>query len=141
MTTPNHVTIGTQRYNIQERHPNDDGGLSDALAYTLVESNLIVLNRDLPGDRKRAILIHEILHAIIYTFSRLDKPDKLETFDDWEHHFIAIVQEPLAMVIRDNPHLLTWLTQPYPASNRDDATNNNTSTATAADRNKKQNPR
>jgi hypothetical protein len=107
---PTTIKIGSQTYRIQLRSPKDDGGLSTALAYTLVESNLIVVSNQLPADRQRSVLIHELLHAVIYSFTRQDTPDKLETFDDWEHHFIGIVQEPLTMLLRDNPDLLTYIT-------------------------------
>jgi hypothetical protein len=107
---PTRVKIGTQTYRIQQRAPKDDGGLGNALAYTLVESNLIVISNQLPTDRQRSVLIHEIIHALIYSFTRQDTPDKLESFDDWEHHFIGIIQEPLIMLIRDNPDLIAYLT-------------------------------
>lgn len=110
MRTPTTIKIGTQTYRIQLRSPKDDGGLSTALAYTLVESNLIVVSNQLPADRQRSVLIHELLHAVIYSFTRQDAPEKLDTFDDWEHHFIGIVQEPLTMLLRDNPDLIAYIT-------------------------------
>jgi len=120
---PTRIKIGTQTYRIQQRAPKDDGGLGNAVAYTLVESNLIVISNQLPTDRQRSVLIHEIIHALIYSFTRQDTPDKLESFDDWEHHFIGIIQEPLTMLIRDNPDLIAWLTatdptQPTAADNK-----------------------
>lgn len=111
MRMPTTIKIGTQTYRLQLRSPKDDGGLTSSLAYTLVESNLIVLSNQLPIDRQRSVLIHELLHALIYSFTRQDTPEKLETFDDWEHHFIGIVQEPLTMLLRDNPQLIAYLTQ------------------------------
>ncbi len=125
--TPATIKIGSQTYRIERRAPKEDGGLSTALAYTLVESNLIVISNQLPTDRARSILIHELLHALIYSFTRQDTPDKLESFDDWEHHFIGIVQEPLTMLIRDNPGLIEWLTATDPTP------------PTAADHKQKQN--
>lgn len=110
MRMPTTIKIGSQTYRVQLRSPKDDGGLTTALAYTLVESNLIVVSNQLPADRQRSILMHELLHAIVYSFSRQDTPDKMETFDDWEHHFIGITQEPLTMLLRDNPDLTEYLT-------------------------------
>ena len=110
MKLPSKLRIGAQTYKVEERPQATDGGLTDALAYTLVESNLIVLRKDLPEDRKRSLLIHESLHALVYSFNRQDRQDKNEDFDGWEHHFIGIVQEPLLMLLRDNPELVQYLT-------------------------------
>lgn len=107
---PREVIIGAQLYRIIERSESEDGMLGEAYAYTLIESNLIVMRRGLPMDRKRSILIHELMHAIIFTFGRSDRVEKSESFDDWEHHFITLTQEPLLMLIRQNPELIEFLT-------------------------------
>lgn len=110
MPLPKTAKIGTQIYQIIERDPATDGGLTDALAYTLPQTNVIVLASNLPIQRQRSLLIHELLHALIYSFSRLDRSEKNDDFDQWEHYFIGIIQEPLTMLLRDNPALVTWLT-------------------------------
>lgn len=110
MKIPTKVRIGAQNYKVSERLQTEDGGLTDALAYTLVESNLIVVRKEMPEDRKRSILVHEIMHALIYSFTRQDRQEKNEDFDGWEHYFIGIMQEPLLMVLRDNPDLVAYLT-------------------------------
>ncbi len=108
---PNKVKIGTQIFQLVERETNYDAGLADTIGYTLPEVNLIVVRNDLPLQRKQAIILHEILHAMIYTFTRQDRIEKNDNFDDWEHYFIGIVQEPMIMLLKDNPKLLAWLTQ------------------------------
>ena len=108
MKLPEKVKIGSQLYTLSEREANYDTGLSDALAYTLPEVNLIVLRKDLPLERKQAIAMHEILHAIIYTFTRQDRIEKNESFEEWEHYFIGIIQEPMSMFIKDNPEFMKW---------------------------------
>lgn len=110
MKLPSKVKVGAQVYKVIERTQGEDGGLADALAYTLVESNLIVMRKDLPEDRKKSVLIHEIMHALVYSFSRQDRQEKNEDFDAWEHYFIGIMQEPFLMVLRDNPDLVSYLT-------------------------------
>ena len=110
MKLPKEVTIGAQTYRIVERPEAEDGMLGEAYAYTLVESNLIVMRRDLPLERKRSILIHELLHAVIFTFGRGDRVEKNESFDDWEHHFITLIQEPFLILLRQNPDLVEFLT-------------------------------
>lgn len=111
MKMPEEVKIGSQIYKVIERSADIDGGLSDALAYTLVETNAIVVKAGLPKQRQQAVLMHEIIHAMIYTFTRQDRIEKNDNFDDWEHYFIGIVQEPLIMVMKDNPQLVKYLTQ------------------------------
>lgn len=110
MKLPKQIRVGSQYYRIVERAPEEDGMLGESYAYTLVESNLIVFRKDLPLDRKRSILIHELLHALIFTFSRTDRVEKNDNFDEWEHYFIGLVQEPLTLLIRDNPELVEFLT-------------------------------
>lgn len=107
---PKDVLVGAQTYTILERNESEDGMLGEAYAYTLVESNLIVMRKNLPLDRKRSILLHELLHAVIFTFGRSDRVEKSESFDDWEHHFITLTQEPLVMLLRANPDLVEFLT-------------------------------
>jgi hypothetical protein len=107
---PSAVTVGSQVYRIVERTPGEDGGLSDSHAYTLNASNMICLSVELPPARKRSFLMHELLHAMIFTFSQSERNDKSENHDEWEHYFIGLVQEPLVMLLRDNPDLLEYLT-------------------------------
>ena len=109
MKIPKEILVGTQHYTVVERTPETDGMLGESYAYTLVESNLIVLRRDMPVSQKRKILIHELLHAIIFTFGRSDRVEKNDNFDDWEHHFITMTSEPLSMLLRNNPDLLDFL--------------------------------
>ncbi len=111
MKLPETVKIGSQVFTLSEREGNFDAGLSDTIAYTLPEVNLIVVRKDLPLQRKQAIVLHEIFHALIYTFTRLDRNEKNDNFDDWEHYFIGIVQEPMIMFLKDNPQFLKWLLQ------------------------------
>jgi hypothetical protein len=47
---------------------------------------------------------------MIFTFSQSERNDKSENHDEWEHYFIGLVQEPLVMLLRDNPDLLEYLT-------------------------------
>lgn len=109
MRVPKQVKIGAQIYRIIERSESEDGGLSDAYAYTLTAHNLIVLKKEGPADRKRSFLWHELLHALIFTFGE-HTAKNLETYDDWEHHFIYLLQEPLTMLLLDNPELVEYLT-------------------------------
>jgi Zn-dependent peptidase ImmA (M78 family) len=110
---PKKIKIGSQTYAIYERNINDDPGLSDAHAYTYTNGNFIVVNKDLNYQLQRRYLMHEILHAVIFVFGQTDKADKDErtdTYENLEHWFIYLLQEPLVMLLRDNPSLVNWLT-------------------------------
>ena len=52
--------------------------------------------------------MHEILHAVIFTFGDHTVKGN-ETFDDWEHHFIYTLQEPLTLLLKENPDLVAYL--------------------------------
>jgi hypothetical protein len=51
------------------------------------------------------------MHAIIGTFDTSVKPAKNADFQALEHYFIGILEDPLLMLIQDNPDLLDWLTE------------------------------
>jgi Zn-dependent peptidase ImmA (M78 family) len=110
---PKKIKIGSQTYAVYERNINDDPGLNDAHAYTYTNGNFIVVNKDLNYQLQRRYLMHEILHAVIFVFGQTDKADKDErtdTYENLEHWFIYLLQEPLVMLLRDNPSLVNWLT-------------------------------
>ena len=112
MALPKKIKIGSQTYAIYERAISEDAGLNDAHAYTYTNGNFIVVNKDLTLQLQRRYLMHEILHAVIFIFGQNDKADKDErtdTNENLEHWFIYLVQEPLVMVLRDNPGLVSFL--------------------------------
>jgi hypothetical protein len=39
------------------------------------------------------------------------QPKKDSSFETWEHYFIGIWEEPLLMLLRDNPKLVEWLVE------------------------------
>lgn len=109
---PTSINIGTQTYAIYQRSVSEDAGLSDAHAYTYTEGNFIVVNKELNPQLQRRYLMHEVLHALIFVFGQNDKSDKEErtdTNENLEHWFIYLIQEPLVMLLRDNPDLLDFI--------------------------------
>ena len=107
---PHIIKIGTQEWYIVEHTSKEDGMLyEDNYGYTLERRNMIVLDTDASDSRKRQVLMHEIMHAIRFTFFTGNKmPSKL-SFEDTEHYFIGMYEETLLMVLRDNPELLKYL--------------------------------
>jgi Zn-dependent peptidase ImmA (M78 family) len=109
---PTSVRIGSQVYAIYERTNREDAGLGDSHAYTYTDGGFIVIDRDLNPQLKRRYLMHELLHAVMFVFGQEDKPSKEErtdTNENLEHWFIYLVQEPLVMLLRDNPLLVKFL--------------------------------
>jgi hypothetical protein len=104
------VKIGPQRFDIEERDPKHDGMLNDAtMGYTLGTENLIIIDSSLKYSKQRTTLIQEILHAIHDVFDNTVKPTKKDDFEVWEHYFIGMYEEPLLLILRDNPDLVEYL--------------------------------
>jgi hypothetical protein len=110
MELPKQVRIGTQVWKITQRSRTNDGMLSeDNFGYTLNKENSIVIDSQITPSRKKQTLMHELLHAIRFTFSNPNSPKKTDEVEVWEHFFIASYEEGLLLLIRDNPHLLAYL--------------------------------
>jgi Zn-dependent peptidase ImmA (M78 family) len=112
---PSRVKIGAQNWEIVERSRNNDGYINDdSYGYTLQKSNTIVLDKDCPPSRKRQTLLHELLHAIRYSNGASGiKPDMENTQSDeiiatWEHYFIAMYEDTILLVLRENPDLTEY---------------------------------
>lgn len=113
MKLPSKIKIGSHTFDIYERTQYEDSGLETAQAYTYTHGNFIVIAKDLKPALKRRYLMHELLHALIFIFGETDKPDKDErtdTNENLEHSFIYTIQEPMVMLLRDNPKLVEYLT-------------------------------
>jgi len=107
---PPTINIGTQVWTIVEHTSKEDGMLyEDNYGYTMERRNMIVLDKDASDSRKRQVLMHEILHAIRFTFFTGSKMNPKLNFEDTEHYFIGMYEETLLMVFKDNPQLLDYL--------------------------------
>ena len=110
MDLPAIVQIGSQTWQIVERTKNFDGMLDEgSYGYTLHRENMIVLDATCAPSRKRQTLLHEILHAIRYSFGNPTIPKKTDDADVWEHYYIAMYEEGILLVLRDNPEILAYL--------------------------------
>lgn len=102
--------MGTQDWTIVEHTSKEDGMLyEDNYGYTLERRNMIVIDKDASDSRKKQVLIHEILHAIRFTFFTGNKMAPKLSFEDTEHYFIGMYEETLLMVLQDNPPLVEYL--------------------------------
>jgi hypothetical protein len=106
------ITIGAQNYLVEERSIKDDGMLNDGNhGYTVESGNLIVIDKDMPKDKKQVTLLHEILHAIRFVNDGMPKPKAKDDFEEWEHYFIALYEDNLLAVLKNNPEVKDWLTK------------------------------
>jgi hypothetical protein len=110
MDIPKRVVIGTQVWKISERSRTQDYTLNDdSFGYTLNKENTIVIDSQIVKSRKQQTLIHELFHAIRYSFGNPATPKKTEDIDTWEHYFIGMYEEGMLLVLRNNPEVLSYL--------------------------------
>lgn len=116
MLVPKKVKIGAQMWQIIERSRDDDGIINDdSYGYTLQKSNIIVLDKNCPPSRKRQTLFHELFHAIRFSNGSSGiKPDMENVLPNeiiytWEHYFIAMYEDTMLNVLRENPKLTAYL--------------------------------
>lgn len=108
-TCPNSVRIGVQEYLIVQHNIKQDPLLTEGnYGYTQDARNIIVIDVDLHESKKKITVFHEIMHAARFIFEN-EKPKKNADFDELEHHFIALWENSLLMILRDNPQLREWL--------------------------------
>lgn len=109
---PKKIKIGPQQWTVVERTREADGMLDDgSYGYTLPNSNMIVLDANLPMSKKRAVMMHELMHATRLQYDPSQRPVKDADFDDWEHFFIGVWDNSLLAVLRDNAKLVEWLVE------------------------------
>ena len=106
---PSSIRLGSQVWEIVEqkrKHQADP----NHFGFTTAKDNTIVIDSELSPSMKRTTLFHELLHAVRITFGGSFVPGKGTAFDEWEHFFIGLYEEPVVMLFRDNPALVAFLT-------------------------------
>ena len=113
---PTKIRVGAQDWTVIERDRADDGYIAeDSYGYTLHKTNVIVLDKHCPPSRKRQTLFHELFHAIRYSNGSsgikpdMDNVQPDEVIDIWEHYFIAMYEDTMLLVLRENPALSDYL--------------------------------
>lgn len=111
---PTKVKIGTQNWTVIERSADlDDALSSSAYGYTLTRSSTIIIDANATPSRKRQTLLHELMHAIRYSFGNPTVPspndDESKTTDAWEHYFIGMYEEGVLAILRENKNVLDYL--------------------------------
>lgn len=109
MKIPSKIKLGSQIWDVSEQARKtayDD----EVYGFTNDKEYVIVIDAGLPVGVKRTTLLHEILHAIRFTFGGSFAPGPKISYTDMEHYWIGLYEEPLVMVLRDNPELVKFLT-------------------------------
>lgn len=107
---PKSIKIGTQKWEvIEQKRKHNSAFIDGTYGYTVDKDNTIVLDIDMAPSAKRVTLLHEILHAIRFTYGGSYVPPKGTPYTDWEHYFIGLYEEPLLTVLQENPDLITFL--------------------------------
>jgi len=110
MLLPKSVKIGTQIWDITEQKRKHNSDFAEGVyGFTIDKDNTIVLDADMSRSVRRVTLFHEVMHAIRFTFGGSHKPHKSTSYDDWEHYWIGLMEEPMLLVLRENPDLLNYL--------------------------------
>lgn len=105
---PTHVKIGSQVWTVSEqkrKHSVDQGHYG----FTTEKDLSIVIDQECPESIKRVTLFHELLHAVRATFGGSHAPGKSTSYEEWEHYWIGIYEEPVVCMLRDNPSLVAYL--------------------------------
>ena len=110
MKLPKTVKLGTQIWEITEQKRKHNSDFHEGTyAYTIDKNNTIVLDIDMSESVKRVTLFHELLHAIRFIFGGQFQPPRGTTYLEWEHYWIGLYEEPVVMMLRDNPDLVAYL--------------------------------
>jgi Zn-dependent peptidase ImmA (M78 family) len=110
MARPSKVRIGVQTFDIVFRTRDKDGMLSDSvMGYTLDQQSLIVIDSTLAEGKQKSTLFHELMHATRMVFGSNVVPRRKDDADVWEHYFIAVWENSLLLVLRDNKDVSDWL--------------------------------
>lgn len=110
MSMPREVLIGSQVWQIVQRKRKDNPDIHDGhYGYTQNKESVITIDSEMPESVKRVTLFHELLHAIRFTFGGSFKPQIKTDYEDWEHYWIGLYEEPVVMMLRDNPDLVDYL--------------------------------
>lgn len=116
LPVPSRIKIGAQDWTVIERDRADDGYIADdAYGYTLQKTNTIVIDKHCPPSRKRQTLFHELFHAIRFSNGssgikpNLEEVLPNEIITTWEHYFIAMYEDTMLSILRENPKLTEFL--------------------------------
>lgn len=107
MKLPSKVKINTYTYTLKEENdPRFDDG-ADAWGYCDYDNQEIVIKKNATKERKRNIVLHEIMHAV---FESVHASPRSMRADEIEEYYVVHSAPILVDVLRDNPNLVKYLT-------------------------------
>lgn len=111
---PKFIRVGTHKFEVVENKRKHDVDIRDngTYGYCIDKDNAIVLDKDMPLTMKRITLFHEMLHAVRFIYGGNHRPKKDTTYEEWEHFWIGIYEEPVVQILRENPDLVAFLLDP-----------------------------
>lgn len=105
---PSKIKIGSQIWEVSEQSRKHSADPSH-YGFTADKDLSIIIDKEMPQSLKRTTLLHEILHAIRFTFGGSYAPAEDTSYLEWEHYWIGLYEEPLLQILRDNPDLVAYL--------------------------------
>jgi Zn-dependent peptidase ImmA (M78 family) len=107
---PKTVRVGTQTWEIIEQKRKHSSEFQEGTyGYTIDRDNTIIIDSEMPIGMKRVTLFHELLHAIRFIYGGSYKPKKDTSYEEWEHYWIGIYEEPVILMLHNNPELVAFL--------------------------------
>lgn len=114
---PSTIKVGWKDIRIEYVDPTFKKYNADYWGQFIARKGLIEIQREAQGDDLANTLLHEVLHAIVYTSSLNSEGGALEQDKD-EEQVVNSICNHLMGVFKDNPWLLTWLQEQIKPQNQ-----------------------
>jgi len=102
------IKVGWKDLKIEYVDPTFKKNNADFWGQFVARKGLIEIQREAQGDDLANTLLHEVLHAIVYSSSLNSEGGALEE-DKHEEQVVNSVTNHLMAVFKDNPWFLDWL--------------------------------
>lgn len=103
---PDKVKVHTYTYTIKEEAEPKGLDGSPAFGYCEYRNQIIVIDKELPRERKQAILMHELLHAVM---DAINFDIKGTPPIDVEETIVVDMAPMLVNLLKDNPKLVKYI--------------------------------
>ena len=107
MVFPSKVKVGHADFKIERWNPKDAFSSNRAGECCRI-TEVIRIDESLSTRQAAAVLVHEIMHAIWWTFS-YDYLRGIPDDKDREEPYVSALSSGLATVMRDNPDVFEWV--------------------------------
>ena len=114
---PTTIKVGWKDLKIEYVDPTFKKYNADYWGQFVARKGLIEVQREAQGDDLANTLLHEVLHAIVYTASLNAEGGALEE-DKHEEQVVNSVTNYLMGVFKDNPWFLDWLKEQIKPNNQ-----------------------